>query len=312
VLAAQAELLVYICSVRGRRGHELDAPDATPEVARPARTDLAARLGKLSDRHPSWRGYADAPARSLPEQRAASDDRRPADSTDSAWRRAVDRFTADWRQHQERWPRSSDKAERVKLSLEAERQLARGCDQIRAVEPQITDRLRAIEAEQPDRRLAGLKHRVKDDDRTKEKAATYLRTTPGFSPDEALAISDAIRYTFVYRDSGYCDGVQADITRMKAAGFELLRLRNHWADSEYKGINAQWREGETGQRFEVQFHTTASFEAKELTHDAYERVRDPAEATSRRELQELARLQGALSALIPRPPGADDIRNHSD
>ena len=33
------------------------------------------------------------------------------------------------------------------------------------------------------------------------------------------------------------------------------------------------REPETGQRFEVQFHTRASFEAKQLTHAAYERLR---------------------------------------
>ena len=30
-------------------------------------------------------------------------------------------------------------------------------------------------------------------------------------------------------------------------------------------------EPETGQRFEVQFHTRISFEAKQLTHDAYKR-----------------------------------------
>ena len=37
-----------------------------------------------------------------------------------------------------------------------------------------------------------------------------------------------------------------------------------------KGINSQWIDPDSGQRFEVQFHTRISFEAKQLTHSAYE------------------------------------------
>ncbi len=43
---------------------------------------------------------------------------------------------------------------------------------------------------------------------------------------------------------------------------------------EYRGINSQWRDSQTGHRFEVQFHTVPSFEAKQVTHGAYERLRD--------------------------------------
>jgi hypothetical protein len=52
--------------------------------------------------------------------------------------------------------------------------------------------------------------------------------------------------------------------------------RNSWANEEYKGINSRWRVPNTGQLFEVQFHTQVSFEAKEETHWAYEKLRDPA------------------------------------
>ena len=54
---------------------------------------------------------------------------------------------------------------------------------------------------------------------------------------------------------------------------KLDKLKNSWSDDQYKGINSQWIEPDTGQRFEVQFHTRISFEAKQLTHDAYERLR---------------------------------------
>src|ERR1035441_3846790 len=67
--------------------------------------------------------------------------------------------------------------------------------------------------------------------------------------------------------------VWADLGRLKDQGFELDKLKNSWSDEQYKGINSQWIEPDTGQRFEVQFHTRISFEAKQLTHGAYERLR---------------------------------------
>ena len=84
---------------------------------------------------------------------------------------------------------------------------------------------------------------------------------------------DAIRYTFQYEEARYTQGVLADIARLKDQGFELDKLKNYWSDEQYKGINSQWIEPDTGQRFEVQFHTRISFEAKQLTHGAYERLR---------------------------------------
>ena len=38
----------------------------------------------------------------------------------------------------------------------------------------------------------------------------------------------------------------------------------------------------SGVRFEVQFHTQASLEAKELTHEAYERIRTITESSRQR------------------------------
>ncbi len=91
-------------------------------------------------------------------------------------------------------------------------------------------------------------------------------------------MSDAVRFTFTYSPQRYADGVLTDVERLKAEGFELIKLKNLWADEQYKGINSQWRRPETGLRFEVQFHTPESLEAKELTHEAYERIRGSAHA----------------------------------
>ena len=94
------------------------------------------------------------------------------------------------------------------------------------------------------------------------------------SAEEAVSVvSDTIRYIFQYREARYTQGVWTDMERLKGEGFKLHKLKNSWSDEEYKGINSQWIEPDTGQRFEVQFHTRISFEAEQLTRDAYERLR---------------------------------------
>ena len=124
---------------------------------------------------------------------------------------------------------------------------------------------------------------------------------------EALAkVPDAVRFTLTYSAERYSDGVRADVDRFKAEGFELIKLKNLWSGDQYKGINSQWRRPETGLRFEMQFHTLESLEAKELTHKAYERIRSSASAVERRELEAF---QSQVNALIVTPPGAAGIED---
>ena len=121
---------------------------------------------------------------------------------------------------------------------------------------------------------------------------------------------DAIRYTFQYKEARYTQGVWTDIERLKDQGFELDKLKNSWSDDQYKGINSQWIEPDTGQRFEVQFHTRISFEAKQLTHGAYERLRTQ-QADTFEELV-LEAFQKKVTAEVPVPPGADGIPDYPE
>jgi len=157
-----------------------------------------------------------------------------------------------------------------------------------------------------------LQYRLKGQDRLVDKAKQDVADKPGRSVETALTlIPDAVRYTFCYQAEDYAVGVGDDIDRLKVAGFEMLKLKNLWGDAEYKGINSQWRDTWTGQRFEVQFHTSISFEAKQLTHEAYERLRDSSPAISRRELLALHKLQRDVTAKVPLPPGVTDIYDQS-
>ena len=183
------------------------------------------------------------------------------------------------------------------------------CDRLTEREQEkISPALRDTEGQDPDRHLIGFEHRLKGRDRIKEKVS---RTIEDFnrSPEQAVSlVPDAIRYTFEYREARYTQGVLADIARLKDQGFELDKLKNSWSDDQYKGINSRWIEPDTGQRFEVQFHTRISFEAKQLTHGAYERLRT--QQPDKFEQMVLEAFQTKVTGEVPLPPGADGIPDY--
>jgi hypothetical protein len=180
------------------------------------------------------------------------------------------------------------------------------CDRIVEREQEkISPALRAIESQDPDRHLIGFEHCLKGRDRIKEKVYDGIQLLKR-SPEEAVShVRDAIRYTFQYKETSYTQGVQTDVARLKDQGFELDKLKNSWSEDQYKGINSQWIEPDTGQRFEVQFHTRISFEAKQLTHGAYERLRS--QQADKLEDLVLEAFQKKVTAEVPVPPGADGI-----
>lgn len=239
-----------------------------------------------------------------------------------SWDEHLPAFQRAWADHQEKWPspeRSGHSPQTDaqgawlgagdrRLDPEVNSEVDRGCRRISEIgEYVVTPAIRRIEAEDPDRNLIGLEHRLKSSERIKEKVARALDEQPELSPQQALSgVPDAIRFTFCYDEDDYAAGVRTDLEMLGGQGFELAKpLKNSWESDQYKGINTQWREPESGQLFEVQFHTSASFEAKQLTHAAYERIRTL--KTSDREVDELEHFQRQVCAKIPVPPGASAI-----
>lgn len=184
-----------------------------------------------------------------------------------------------------------------------------GCTRVREIEERVvTPAMRRIESEDPDRHLVGLDHRLKGKERLAEKVSEAMRFK-GISASEAFAeVKDAIRYTFQYPDDRYTSGVLADCRRLEEAGFERYDRKNSWEYTEYKGINSRWQEPGSGQTFEVQFHTRISYEVKQETHRAYERLRSGAATDSERD--QLQAYQRRASAMIPIPPGATEIESY--
>ena len=242
----------------------------------------------------------------------------------AAWAEALPQLRAAWEEHKERYPERTRAAphtepdgswtsgEHRRLDPEQNTEATKAhADLADEAGRHILPALRRVEAADPDRQLAGLEHMVKGEDRLKEKLAdAWSGATRTQRRAKDQQIPDAVRFTLTYSSERYAEGVTADIDRLKAEGFELIKLKNLWHADQYKGVNSQWRRPETGTRFEMQFHTPESLEAKELTHEAYERIRSgmvtPAEE------RDLEYFQQRVNAFITTPPGTDQIKDYPE
>jgi hypothetical protein len=313
----------------------LDLPDQPDEPGRPERASAdgadrpAPKRRELPDPDERGRAYevmrahvsaetagesSDAPAKSQQDQQAD----RPAQR---GYRDEVPRLMDMWADHETRWPagrrtaadRSADtpgphhRDGESGQHSERQAETAGAIGRIREAEPGLSADAQAIERENEHGGwLEGFEHRLKGENRLKEKIAERLEGEPDKSSREIMRkIPDAIRYTFCFQPESYTRGYYDIKDRFENRGHEMYHSKNRWTDPEYKGINTRWVTAE-GQRFEVQFHTPDSFHAKhQVTHLAYERIRDT--STSRAELRELHAFQREVSSWIQIPDSAADI-----
>jgi hypothetical protein len=302
----------------GEPGHsrppdDRGAPDAAPLLPLDQANRVAVHRASQTQVE---QAYAASNGTAGDDTRGANAD---ADADRGSWAEALPSLRATWEQHQDRYPEreratpqthsdgSWSSGETRRLTPEQNAEATKACADIHDEGKRVAfPAMRQIEAANPDCRLAGLEHMLKGEDRLKEKVADAIRGRPGLTATQALSIiPDPVRFTLEHSPDRYADGVIADVEHLKEIGFEELKLKNLWSDEQYKGINSQWRRPETGLRMEVQFHTPASLEAKELTHKAYERIRNP--DTSPAERDELEAFQRRVNALLDTPPGTTEI-----
>jgi hypothetical protein len=238
-----------------------------------------------------------------------------------AWAKAIPGLRAAWEEHREKFPERTRPSPHTqpdggwaadgnrRLTPEQNAEATKACADLSDEAHQvILPAMLRVAAASPDGGLAGLNHMLKGEDRLKEKIADAMEV-PGVTVREAIdLVPDAVRYTLTYDDAGrYAEGVLADVEGLQAEGFELIKLKNLWHADQYKGVNSQWRRPDTGLRFEMQFHTPESLEAKELTHEAYERIRG--QIISSTEKLELEAFQRRVNALLATPPSTDRIKD---
>jgi hypothetical protein len=305
----------------------LDLPSGPEESGRPERSDdggaYRLRIRDLPDPEERERAYEAIRAHVSVETLEEASPGRQTDGNDrrSYWDE-VPRLFGSWAKHQEKWPvdrqpvvdRSADPLGSYRsdggfyLNPEqhAEAVAARG--RAHKAEPMVSADMQQVEQENRHGGwLEGIKDRLKSDDRLKEKVAEGLATIgPDAKPEELVQqVPDAIRYTFCLRQETYSEGYYDIKERLESLGYEMYQAKNSWTADEYKGVNTRWVTG-AGQRFEVQVHTPESSHAKQyVTHDAYERIRNP--LTTDDERSELVAFQREVSSRIEVPEGAANI-----
>ncbi|MEP7022482.1 MAG: hypothetical protein ABJB47_01450 [Actinomycetota bacterium] len=319
---------------------ELPQPQERPERDQPARqsiTQLQHRLDRLPDGHPSSPYREDGSHRAptvrlkdleLPEEDPSGTSLEAVDTSVSTengasdkWREALPAFEAAWRDHLERWPeeerppidRSTDELGSWRgdggqyLNVEENIVTEHARDRVIEAAPQVTEIVQSAEADTFGARLVGLDHCIKGADRFKEKVADGLALKPERAVGRVTsAIPDALRYTFQFTGENYTSGYRAVCEKLQERGCEPVLSRNSWESPDYKGVNSRWRT-ESGLLFEVQFHTGESFEAKEVTHMAYERLRNP--TTDKAETRDLEQYQRLVAGMIPIPERVDEIND---
>lgn len=143
-------------------------------------------------------------------------------------------------------------------------------------EPSLTSSIQGLAA-QHNGQLAGLEHRLKSRNSIADKIVRTRYETPGMTAAEAAEqIKDAVRFTIVLPAERYGMAAQDIVDQLRANG-QTVKVKNYWKrGGDYKGVNTQVFDPETGKWYEIQYHTQASLEIKEATHDMYEQSRQAA------------------------------------
>src|ERR1022692_1723917 len=153
------------------------------------------------------------------------------------------------------------------------------------------------------------KYALKSLDRFQEKLAKQIERHPDKTPEElAHEIHDGVRYTFIFEEDNYYDGTWEVHSKLEEQEFDLEFRRNTWTKPDYKGINSRWHDPTHDVVFEVQFHTMASWDAKQRTHDDYEKISDV--TIPRAERKRLEAAQKEVSATVPLPPRCTEIPDY--
>lgn len=166
-------------------------------------------------------------------------------------------------------------------------------------EPEVTALVRDV-IDAIGGQLVGVIHRVKTVESLTRKLAEMSRQDPTLSVEEVgNEIYDVLRYTVVSEDAWYIDVHDRVLAGLGRQGIHLVEDRNRWEGPGYRGFNVRFRV--EGQRFEVQFHTPASYEAAKATRAYYEEFRLAETPLARK--AELHALIDAIFAPVPVPPG---------
>ncbi|UGT39677.1 hypothetical protein LTV02_26935 [Nocardia yamanashiensis] len=292
----------------------LKDPTRTDEHTR-LRTEIAEVLDELGMRDPATK---ETPQRLLlehdPELSARIEEKTPSlpkETTESAPREQHESASADESpsrptEHEAEPAWVSPEDPNLTLTPEQNRAAEEFLANSRENEPAVTDAMERM-ARETNAEMKGLEYRLKDEDSFKRKFATELNENGGDIAAALADMKDSVRYTATWETERYTENVRAAEQNLRDQGYEPVKRKPTWTGEGYRGFNSFWKDTETGQVFEVQFHTPESFQAKMETHGLYDEIRLLPEGNPRR--AELEARQNEIFDSVPHPPGAETLVN---
>lgn len=174
-------------------------------------------------------------------------------------------------------------------------------------EPNITADLQKIALE-VSAEMVGLGNKFKTEASLIEKLIGASGNNLQKLQQKSKTINDVLRFTFVLPLEVYSEGFQRTIERLRELGYKIpeYRIWNTWEnigtqyDKGYRGINITIISSQR-QKFELQFHTSASFELKTETHHFYKEIQSKNISAER--IIELTAIMLKLAEKIERPDG---------
>lgn len=163
-------------------------------------------------------------------------------------------------------------------------------------------------------RLSGLENCYKGGSSTARKidskrTADKLKKPPVEKTDEeyTAGFGDVVRYTVMSDHDGIADTVEKMEKAMQKKGYKQTERDNKWVngDGSYKAIHLEF-ESPTGERFEVQVHSSVALAFKNKGHHYYETARK--QSTEKRKNAGLERCKSVWMT-CPTPKGIERLKS---
>jgi hypothetical protein len=260
-------------------------------------TGDAAAVARFPESGQRWRRLLDAEeARKLPasvrvpqEPRAARGLPEDASADHRAW---ADRF---------------DKSPGVTAGPKAREAAHKLHQRAEKFEGKATEDIAEVAVGIKDAKMAEMQLRL----RSEGSIATRLETESRMKgrPPDKLSVNDTLRYTMTLDRANYGENIQQSMAAMRSKGYKLAEPpKNYWTsgDGTYRGVNTVWEKG--GNRFEVQYHTSESYQQKTANDPVYRVYRAPEGSIPPRIRGEAGQLMRESWQTIPPPGGLERFK----
>lgn len=158
----------------------------------------------------------------------------------------------------------------------------------------------------------GLEHKLKTKQSIKRKIETDSAEKNITESQAAKDIKDAVRFTAIYSDKDFVNGYKSFKQSLLEKGYSESRCKNYFdlfrqGKVKHKSVQSVFSAPD-GYKFEVQFHTRASQDAKDKKVPLYEEAR--AKGVTKTRLRQLEMEMERLGKSVKDPPDVFTIASH--